>query len=373
VKKVWRQKGWLKTYFSQSLKGTIGPHTLDNLEPPIDFIISIANHFEPRVSTLGLAGAIEAIKEWCGGLEKIATRDFDGNPFKHTYYFPGENYNPGLLAPLEEHCKKGFGEVEVHLHHGLEKPDNADHLEKTLEEYIKNLRLHGFLSYDKTDNSMKPRYCFVHGNWTLANSGQGEFCGVDNEMEILAKTGCYMDCTLPSAPHFTQINKINSIYECGFPLSDAIPHRDGRDLAVGSGEPTFPFLLEGPLLINWKRKKKGIYVPGIENGAIHDLNPPTLDRFRLWVSANIHVKGHPNWIFIKLHTHSLRNNHINSTRGLVMTKYLNDIGRFYNDGTKYRLHFATSRESANIILAAIDGKTGNAGKYRNYRFILFES
>ena len=37
---------------------------------------------------------------------------------------------------------------------------------------------------------------------------------------------------------------------------------------------------------------------------------------------------------------------------------------------KETLHFVTAREMANIILAACDGKDGNPGEYRDYRFKL---
>jgi hypothetical protein len=371
AKKLWAQRGWLKSYLSQWLKREIDRKILNEIESPIDFIISIANHFEPKASSLGLKEAVNAIVEWCEDTESIATRDSGGCPFKHTYYFPAEQYFPQLLAPLERHCGKGFGEVEVHLHHGINKPDNPPNLKHKLEEFKDKLRSHGFLSYDRCDHSMRPRYCFVHGNWALANSANGRFCGVDNEMEILAQTGCYMDCTLPSAPDVAQVNKINSIYECGFPLAQPVPHRNGRDLAVGDKEPKFPFLLQGPLLIDWKASGKGRYFPSIENGAIHDGRPPSVERFRLWASAHIHVRGRPSWIFIKLHTHGLRTDHANSVRGPAMKQFLDDLDKFFNDGEKYRLHFTTSRESANMILAALDAKMGNPGKYRDYRFRLF--
>ena len=38
-------------------------------------------------------------------------------------------------------------------------------------------------------------YAFVHGNFALANSAGGRYCGVDEEMQILAETGCYADMT----------------------------------------------------------------------------------------------------------------------------------------------------------------------------------
>jgi hypothetical protein len=35
---------------------------------------------------------------------------------------------------------------------------------------------------------------------------------------------------------------------------------------------------------------------------------------------------------------------------------------------KETLHFVSAREMTNIILAACDGKDGNPGEYRDYRF-----
>ncbi len=35
---------------------------------------------------------------------------------------------------------------------------------------------------------------------------------------------------------------------------------------------------------------------------------------------------------------------------------------------KETLHFVTAREMANILLAACDGRDGNPGDYRDYRF-----
>ncbi len=37
-------------------------------------------------------------------------------------------------------------------------------------------------------------------------------------------------------------------------------------------------------------------------------------------------------------------------------------------GRKETLHFVTAREMANILLAACDGRDGNPGDYRDYRF-----
>lgn len=206
-RKIYTSRNYIRSYFDQLVTGKINSKIFNNSKGPISFVISIANHFEPKVRIRGMKEAVESIKKWCCDMEKNSTRDFDGHPFKHTYYFPAEQYVPELLYPIEKLCKKGFGEVEVHLHHGKEQPDNPENLRKQLEEFVRKLQSHGFLSYDVKDMQMRPRYCFVHGNWALANSALGKFCGVDNEMQILAETGCYMDCTMPSAPDITQVKK----------------------------------------------------------------------------------------------------------------------------------------------------------------------
>jgi hypothetical protein len=55
-------------------------------------------------------------------------------------------------------------------------------------------------------------------------------------MEILAETGCYVDMTYPtSAFHPAQISRLNSMYECAWPLHERAPHRHGRELKSGAG------------------------------------------------------------------------------------------------------------------------------------------
>ncbi len=102
------------------------------------------------------------------------------------------------------------------------------------------------------------RYAFVHGNWALAESAEGRFCGVDDEMQILAETGCYADFTLPSAPSSAQVSKINSLYECAAPLSESVPHRRGKDLHCGRPPKIFPLMIQGPLVLNLGRRKHGL-------------------------------------------------------------------------------------------------------------------
>jgi hypothetical protein len=213
------------------------------------------------------------------------------------------------------------------------------------------------------------RYAFVHGNWALANSAGGRNCGVDNEMELLARTGCYADLTLPSAPNPAQTAKINALYECSLPLARRAPHRSGRNLSVGNTPATFPLIVQGPLALvlrdsgRWPRL-------AIENGELSGANPPTVRRLQLWGRAAITVEGRPDWVFIKLHCHGMDPRDEPAMIGEPMRRFLRELldGTVLGAGSK--VHFVTAREMVNIALAACDGKAGDPGDFRDYRLKL---
>ena len=169
-------------------------------------IFLVANHFEPGLG----AQAIARLESWCKLAKATGdtVRDHDGTPFRHTNFFPAEQYERPLLDLMAALQADGYGEVEIHLHHGVERPDSADNTKRMLKDFRDRLaEEHKCLSREDPDSS--PRYAFVHGNWALANSASGRFCGVDSEMQILADTGCYADFTLPSVPYESQVPRIN--------------------------------------------------------------------------------------------------------------------------------------------------------------------
>src|SRR5262249_49674898 len=137
------------------------------------------------------------------------SRDSDGRAPRHTFFYPVEEYEPELMAPLAGLCAAGFGEVEVHLHHDN---DTAENLRQTLADFRDTLAEgHGLLGRDRTTREVT--YCFIHGNWALCNArADGRCCGVDNEIAVLRETGCRVDMTMPAAPNETQTPTINSIY-----------------------------------------------------------------------------------------------------------------------------------------------------------------
>jgi hypothetical protein len=335
-------------------------------------IFVVANHFEPgwnrEGTTLDWNAQLGKLDRWCEQARAIgeAVRDADGTPFRHTNFYPAEQYHPRLLQRLAELQAAGFGEVEVHLHHGVEQPDTALNLRRALVEFRDALALeHKCLS--RLDGDDAPKYAFVHGNLALANSAGGRLCGVDSEMQILAETGCYVDMTLPSAPEQSQVARINAIYECGHPLDEAKPHRDGPSVRVGQKPPQLPVILTGPLVFNWTRRIRGVPVPRLDDGALAANQPLDLARLNRWRSARIHVEGRPEWNFIKLYCHGFYHFDQASTIGERMKRFWEEAMEEGERTGEFKIHFASAREAFNMVMAATDGREGEPGLYRDYR------
>ncbi len=361
---------WLPAYAGQQLvrRGfrKAGPQHL---------IVALADHFEPSIVP-GVSGRHADLDEqerrlerWCRDYPKMADahRDGDGFPFRHTYFYPAEQFHKTLIDRLAEHCHDGWGEVEIHLHHGVDAPDTSEATRRVLVEFRDELASRGCLP--RWNGQGSPRYAFVHGNWALGNSADGRYCGVDDEMAILAETGCYADLSLPVPLGLTQVGKINSLYECGLPLDQRAPHRRGRRLAVGRSARTFPLIVQGPLMVNALRRVGGRLRPGIEQGVLVTHDAPTPARLGLWQQAGISVAGRPEWAFIKLSCHGMDPRDEPVMLGAPIQRFLRtllDAAR--DDGD--RVHFVTAREMVNIALAACDGRDGDPGAYREYRLRL---
>lgn len=335
------------------------------------YIFIIANHFEPawsRNGKLGVRTQRERLKNWRKTAKKTGEllRDVSGTKFRHTYFFPIEQYDKVQLDILSEMQADGLGETEIHLHHGLEKPDTSENLRRILLEFRGCFaEEHRFLS--RWNGEGEPRYAFVHGNLALGNSCGGRFCGVDDEVQILAETGCYADFTLPSAPDETQVPVINKIYECGLPLTEKVPHRRGKSVAVGQREVKFPLIFQGPLVLNWTRKLNGLPLPRIEDGALTQNQGLDLDRFRRWKNANITVKGRTDWVFIKLYCHGFFDGDESACIGDEVRRFFDEIIENGEKSGDYYIYFASAREAVNMVLAAIDGQKGTPDQFRDYR------
>jgi hypothetical protein len=255
---------------------------------------------------------------------------------------------------------RGYGVVEIHLHHDR---DTAEGLREKLIRFKKTLHeTHGLLHLNADTGDVE--YGFIHGNWALDNSGPGgKYCGVNNELTVLRETGCYADFTLPAAPESAQTRKINSIYYASDDPLRPKSHDCGVDVAVGARPWGDLMLIQGPLSLNWRSRKWGI-LPRIETGELSADNPPTPLRADLWIRRRIHVKGRPNWIFVKLHCHGALEEAQEALLGKPMDRTLTYLETRYNDGARYALHYVTAREMYNIIKAAEAGARGNPNGFR---------
>jgi len=369
ILKSLRTLRWAPAFFRQRITRRV-PRT-----GPLHVIIAVADHFEPSMIPDVPSGTYASMDEqerrlehWCrtypGAIGEY--RDADGFPLRHTYFFPAEQYEKTLIDRLAEHCHAGWGEIEIHLHHGIDGPDTPAGTRKALVEFRDILAAHGCLS--AWDGQGRPRYAFVHGNWALANSSGGRYCGVDSEMQILAETGCYADLTLPCAPDPNQTAKINSVYECARPLDRRAPHRSGRDLRTGRPPRTFPLIIQGPLALDFGRLAGRWSALRIENGEISASCPPTRERLHTWQRAAITVRNRPDWIFVKLHCHAMDPRDTSTLLGTPTQAFVRELCEGTESG-RYAVHFVTAREMTNILLAACDGRGGSPGDYRDYRLI----
>ncbi len=323
----------------------------------------VADHFEPYARGASSEQAEKRMERWTKNLPALADgiAGSDGKPYRHTFFYPREQYSRTLVSRLAEIRRTGLGEVEIHLHHDKAASEElrADmlHFKRFLREG------HGLLSADKNTGEVK--YAFIHGNWALDNSGPGgRYCGVNNELIILKETGCYADFTLPSAPNVAQTAKINSIYYAKDNPRRPRSHNSGTDVRIGGGPSGDLLIIQGPLTLDWRSRKNGV-LPGIENAEIGGGRPPTIQRFDLWKRQHISVAGRPQWVFIKVHCHgALEKNADMFFRG-EMRLFLQHLVQHARQ-SGFSLHFVTAREMYNIVKAAEAGENGDPDAYRDY-------
>ncbi len=335
-------------------------------ERPLHACIAVCDHYEPLHDT-DLAGAQKAVTHWEATWPGLvsAYQDSGGRGPRHSFFYPIEKYEPSLLEPLAGLCQRTGSEVEIHLHHDN---DTEATLTALLEKGVADFSRHGLLSREASTGRAK--YAFIHGNWALDHSHPtGRKCGVPNELEVLRRTGCYVDMTLPSAPDPCQTSTINAAYyarEDGRPKSHdrGTPVQTGRTAALRD-KPDHLLLVQGPLGLNWRRRKWGL-IPRLENGDASGSNPPSVERFRLWLELCPRVKDGAPWVFIKLHTHGGISKNYQTLLGERMRRFYQDLAAMAAATQGFHYHFVTARELTNLIHAAEDGKAGSPAEWLDY-------
>jgi hypothetical protein len=326
---------------------------------PRHVLVAVCDHYEPLWGDADPAKGEERVRFWHERYPRLADgyRDADGRPPRHSFFFPGEQYRPEYLEPLADLARRGYGEVEVHLHHD---GDTAASLRAQLDATLQDFARHGHLTRDA---SGRIRYAFIHGNWCLANARRdGRWCGVDEEIPLLFDNGCYADFTFPAAPNECQPGIVNRIY---WPAGDFHTRRgyeDGTLARVGEVKRDRMLMIQGPLAMALRPRGRGVR---IENSALTAIDPGSAARARTWVSQGVRVEGRPEWIFVKLHTHGAPDAEGASLLG-DGGRALHDALAAYNDGERFVLHYVTAREMYNVAMAAMEGQRGNPNDYRDH-------
>lgn len=334
---------------------------------PVHLILCIGDHYEPKLGDAPPAQAQARVARWCSEYPRLFEqfRDSDGKPPQHTFFYPVEEYEPDYLDQLAGLCRKGFGEVEVHLHHDN---DTSENLRQTLLNFKETLyHKHGLLSKQKTTGEVG--YAFIHGNWALDNSRpDGRWCGVNNELDVLRETGCFVDMTLPSAPSATQTSTINSIYYAVDDPTRPKSHQKGVHVGSAPRPDKSLLLIQGPLLFDWSRRKLGI-IPRIENACLQGNQAPSAGRLKLWLRACVQVPARPDWYFVKLHTHGANEQNMPVLLGDAMQAFHQHLRDRSRHDSAFQYHYVTAREMTNLVHAAEAGWTGSVADARNYLWL----
>lgn len=320
-------------------------------------LLSICDHFEPLHGGASLEVGLARVLAWrrCYPTVVGSFRDSAGRPPRHTFFFPGEEYAPALVEPLAELTELGFAEVEVHLHHG---GDTRASLQDKLERTLDSLASHGVVAR----RGGSPAWGFIHGNWALSNGRpDGRFCGVDDELALLGRLGCYADFTFPSAPDPCQPSVVNAIYYAR-DEERRRAYEDAEPVAVGGRRRDRVLLVQGPLAV--ARREHRRWSLRIESAVLQAGDPPTSARLATWIDQWIHVRGRPEWTFVKLHSHGAPEQNARVMLGAPIEDLHSALLELSRG--RWRIHYVTAREMFNVVLAAMDGMDGSPARYFDY-------
>ncbi len=355
-------QAWVPAYAAHALR----PRPVVTATP-IDLLFCFVDHYEPGWNHADYATELSRVDGWCRQYPAMA-RDFvdaDGRHPQHTWFYPPHYYRHEHLDKLVRLCLDGYGEIEMHLHHSRTEPfpDTSTTLREKIRSCIDTYGEFGIFD-TVLDGARVVRYAFIHGNWALDGSDL-RYCAVNDELTILRETGCYADFTFPAYMNRSQPVVPNSIFYATDDPNRPGSHRRGSPVRVGLKERGDLLIVQGPLGIR-RQKRRGLPLPRVDDGEICADNPPSSDRVDFWVRTGIHVEGRPEWVVVKVFTHGADLREHAVLLGDPIRRMHEHLHTTYNDGVQYRLHYVTARELYNVIKAAEDGRTGNAGAYRDY-------
>ena len=341
---------WIWAYLAEQLR----PQEAVATTGPTHIMFLLTDHFEPHDQ--------QTMDRWMQAYPALAQRhhDADGRMPQHTWFwFFSQSDGAESLRFLQQLSRlsyDGYGEVELHLHH------DRDTQSSFLEHITRMIRLSNVTGALVTaESTPRTTFGFIHGLWALDNSRHGAACGINNELILLRQLGCYADFTHPSwGPMHPRI--VNRLYYATDDPTRPKSYDHGTLMRVAAAATGDLLIFEGPSVVRWRGWR-----PVYDHGDLTVHDPPTPQRVDAWVRAGVHVRGRPEWIFIKAFTHGAVARDDEAVFGSIAEHLYADFEHRYNDGTRYVLHYVTAREAYNIAKAAEAGLGGNPNQYRDFR------
>lgn len=334
---------------------------LKNDKKPIHILFCMTDHYEPGSGGVSDDVAKKRVEQLLTEYPILANKHKDsaGNIPTRSWFIPPHYHKNNYLRDVVSLCEKGYGEVELHLHHGKHQPDTSENLKETIELCIAEYSKFGIFGHE---DGVK-KYGFIHGDWALDNSRNGHFCGVNDEISILNQTGCYADYTFPS-PNEASPNQVNSIF---YALDDPMQpksHNRGNTVEKGGEKGGDLMIIQGPTYPYFKNKMPwSLRISGDE---INGTSIVTKDRIDACINTGVSIKGKDDWVVVKMHTHGATD--AEGVLGKEMDDIFTHLETKYNDDSNYILHYVTARELYNIIKAVENNEDCfDPEKYRNYK------
>ncbi|MDR1383837.1 MAG: hypothetical protein LBJ67_08350 [Planctomycetaceae bacterium] len=345
----WNTYRWVPRYL---LMGA-SQETVPDSEKHLIFVM--VDHYEHFAGGV-IPQAVENNRIWCEKFRQISDkyRDNYGNKFRYTWFYPYDHHIDGIMYELSDMALHGYGEVEMHWHLPTDGTINPQTYPQKLHEALE--WYHQFGAMITEEETPRTAFAYVSGNWDLDASQTPKSNGLTNQITVLHKSGCYADFTFSTINSNSQPRKINSIYYVVDDPNKPKSHDTGIDAKIGKQPTENQFMIfEGPTTINWHGR--------LEYGAIESDLRFKPERIPKWMEANIHVKGRPEWVFVKVYSHGAQSQKIVLAHDM---EYMLQSLQQYSKEHKIQLHFMTAREAYNVVKAAESGKSGNPEDYRDF-------
>ncbi len=344
----WQASAWAPAYL---LSGP-SKETVPDAEKHLIFIM--VDHYEHGTKS----DSAEGNRQWCEKFRTISDkyRDDFGNRFRYTWFYPYDQHVDEIVRDLSQMAFEGYGEIEFHWHIGTREEHDMtleNHSDKVAEA-VRWFQQYGAMITD--EETPRTAFAYIAGVWDLDASRKPLSHGLTNQIEVLQRNGCYADFTFSTIDTAAQPSKINSIYYVKDDPSQPRSHDTGVDVEVGKPVEDAFMIFEGPIGIDRRGK--------LEFGAVESDPRFRPDRIPKWLEANIHVKGRPEWVFVKVYSHGAQSQKTVIDHDMAwMLQELKD----YTSQRGIKLHFMTTREAYNVVKAAEAGRTGNPEDYRDFR------